>query len=175
MELQILHMIQGWHTEWLDAIMVAFTTFGDAGLGWIAIGLILTIIPKTRRCGINVLLTMLITHVIGNIIVKPIVARPRPFLENPSVQLIVDAPSSYSFPSGHSASSFTAALTIFFYYKKSGVIALLAAATIAFSRMYLFVHYPTDVLCGVLLGCVDACLIYWGFQKWLKRKEQLNK
>lgn len=174
MELQILHMIQGWHNDILDAIMVAFTTFGNAGLGWIAIGLILTIIPKTRKCGFSVLLAMLVTHIIGNIIVKPIVARPRPFLADPSVELIVKAPSSFSFPSGHSASSFTAALTIFFYYKKSGVIALLAVATIAFSRMYLFVHYPTDVLCGVLLGCVDACLIYWGFSKWMKRKGQLN-
>ncbi len=174
MELQILHMIQGWHNELLDAIMVTFTTFGDSGLGWIAIGLILAIIPKTRRCGINVLLSMLITHIIGNMIIKPIVARPRPFLADPSVELIVKAPSSFSFPSGHSASSFTAALTIFFYYKKPGVIALLAAATIAFSRMYLFVHYPTDVLCGVLLGCVDACLVYLGFSKWMKCKGQLN-
>lgn len=175
MDLQLLHMIQGWHNDILDAIMVGVTTFGNAGLGWIAIGLILTIIPNTRRCGVNVLWAMLITHVIGNVIVKPIVARPRPFLEYPSVELIVKAPGSYSFPSGHAASSFTAALTIFFYYKKPGAIALVAAAMIAFSRMYLFVHYPTDVLCGVLLGCVDACLIYWGFNKWVERKERLNK
>lgn len=161
MDLQILYTIQSWHADWLDAVMVAFTTFGNAGIGWIAIGLILALIPKTRKCGINVLLTMLVTYVIGDLMIKPVVARMRPCLVDTGVELLVQAPNSYSFPSGHSASSFTAALTIFFYYKKPGIVALMAAVLVAFSRMYLFVHYPTDVLCGILLGCIDACLFYW--------------
>lgn len=160
MDFQILYTIQNWHVEWLDAVMVAFTTFGDSGIGWILVGLILALIPKTRKCGINVLLTMLVTHIIGSWIIKPIVARPRPCVVDTGVEMLIQAPSSYSFPSGHSASSFAAALTIFFYYRKQGIVALAVAAMVAFSRMYLFVHYPTDVLCGALLGCIDAYLIY---------------
>lgn len=159
MDLEILHLIQGLRTPLLDGIMVVLTTMGDGGIVWIALSIVLLIIPKTRRCGLAIALGMLLSHIVGNVVLKPILARPRPFSVDPSVELIVKAPSSYSFPSGHTMNGFTAACALMTFYRKPGMAALVLAALIAFSRMYLFLHYPTDILGGIVLAVVDVWIV----------------
>ena len=93
-----------------------------------------------------------------NLVLKPLAARPRPCWIDEQVKLLVAAPKDYSFPSGHSAASFAAAVSIFVMHKKEGAAALILACLIAFSRLYLFVHFPTDVLAGIAVGFICAFL-----------------
>lgn len=159
MELQILHAIQGMHTEWLDTIMIALSTIGNAGIIWIILSIVLAIIPKTRKCGLTMMCSMALSFVVGNILLKNIIGRARPCSIDTSVSLLIPFPSEYSFPSGHTLNGFTAAVTLFLFHKKSGIIAIIIAGLIAFSRMYLFVHYPTDILGGIIIGIIDACIV----------------
>ena len=160
MELSILHAIQQIHTPWLDAIMIFFTKLGDDGILWIAIGTILLFFKKTRKCGACVLLSMLFSMLIGKEFLKNVVERTRPFVADPTVVLKVTPPSSYSFPSGHTLDAFTSATAIFMYYRKPGIAAFVVASLIAFSRMYLFMHYPTDILGGIVIGvCVAVAVV----------------
>lgn len=158
MELQILHAIQMIHQEWLTEILRFFTTIGESGLVWIAIAIVLTCIPKTRQCGLTMMIAMAITYLAGNLFLKNVIARPRPCAVDTTVTLKIPFPSEYSFPSGHSSNGFSGAVTIFCYYRKTGILSLLMAAIIAFSRLYFFVHYPTDILGGIVLGTLDALL-----------------
>lgn len=171
MELQILHMIQEWHQPWLDAVMIFFSALGNGGFIWIVLGVILLIIPRTRKCGLHVLLAMAVTYLLGNVILKNVVARPRPFTVDTSVRLLIPCPSEHSFPSGHTANGFAAAVSVFMNYRKPGVAVLLVAGIIAFSRMYLFVHYPTDILGGILLGIFDAWVVQFFMKKWQSRQK----
>ena len=161
MELQILHAIQEIHQGWLTDVMRLFTTIGESGLVWIAIAIVLTCIPKTRKCGLTMMIAMAITYLVGNLFLKNVIARPRPCAVDNSVILKIPFPSEYSFPSGHSSNGFAGAVTIFCYYRSAGLLSLLMAALIAFSRLYFFVHYPTDILGGILLGTLDALLAVW--------------
>lgn len=170
MELQILHMIQELHQEWLSAVMIFFSTIGNAGICWIVLCLVLLCIPKTRKCALTMAVSMLITVILGNEVIKKLVARPRPCTVDTSVSLLIPFPSQYSFPSGHTSNGFSAAVSIFLFYRRPGILALVIAGVIAFSRMYLFVHYPTDILGGLILGTVDAVLVYICLRKWEKRK-----
>ena len=170
MELQILHMIQNLHRDWLNPIMIAFTNIGEAGICWIVLSVVLAIIPRTRKCGLTMMLSMAVTFLIGNIFLKNIIARPRPCAVDNSVSLLIPFPSEYSFPSGHSSNGFSAAVVVFLYFHKTGIAALAVAAVIAFSRMYLFVHYPTDIAGGILLGTLDACLAVWLVRRWCRKK-----
>lgn len=158
MELQILHAIQEIHQGWLTDVMRLFTTIGESGLVWIAIAIVLTCIPKTRKCGLTMMIAMAITYLVGNLFLKNVIARPRPCAVDPGVTLKIPFPSEYSFPSGHTSNGFAGAVTIFSYYRKAGILSLLVAAIIAFSRLYFFVHYPTDILGGIVLGTLDALL-----------------
>ena len=107
------------------------------------------------------LLTMLVCLIFGNGVIKNLVARPRPFQAfDGEIVLLIPPPGEYSFPSGHTLHSFAAAVTIFLHNKKAGAAALLLAALIAFSRLYFFVHFPTDVLAGMVLGTLAALLVY---------------
>lgn len=169
MELQILHMIQGWHQDWLTPIMIFVTTIGEHGIGWIILSILLACFPKTRKCGFTMMAAMAVTFLLGNVILKNVIARPRPCAVDKSVTLLIPFPSEYSFPSGHSSNGFAAAVTIFAYYRRAGIAALIMAAMIAFSRMYLFVHYPTDILGGILLGTADALLVLYLIRRWGKR------
>lgn len=172
MELQFLHMIQGLHNEILDKIMIVLSALGEGGIFWIALSVVLAIPKKTRRCGITMMISMAFTFILGNLMLKNLIARPRPFTVDTSVNLIVPIPREYSFPSGHTMNGFTAATSIFLYYKKAGIGALVFAAAIAFSRMYLFVHYPTDILGGIIIGVLDAVLSYYLVRHFAKK---LNK
>lgn len=97
----------------------------------------------------------------GESVSENVIARPRPCAVDNSVILKIPFPSEYSFPSGHSSNGFAGAVTIFCYYRRAGLLSLLMAALIAFSRLYFFVHYPTDILGGILLGTLDALLAVW--------------
>lgn len=170
MEIQILHMIQGWHTDWLDTLMIMLSAIGESGICWIVLSIVLALIPRTRSCGLTMMAAMAMTFLLGNVFLKNVIARPRPCAVDTSVTLLVPFPSEYSFPSGHTSNGFSAAVTIFAYYRKAGVAAICLAAVIAFSRMYLFVHYPTDILGGILLGTADALFILWVVKKNQQRK-----
>ena len=157
------------HNPVTDAVFPVLTTLGEAGLIWIAAALVLLCFKKTRMTGTLVLVTMLLTFVSGELILKNIVCRPRPCAAFPDFPMLIARPYSYSFPSGHSASSFAAAVMLTLQQKKWGWAALVLAALIAFSRVFLFVHYPTDVLAGALLGTLFAFAVYTVHKKKLEK------
>lgn len=159
MELSFLYELQQLHSPILDSVMVFITSLGDKGMIWIVIALLLCIWRKTRRCGISMLVAMLMGLIIGNGLLKNLVARPRPCWIDPSVPLLIANPADYSFPSGHTMSSFEAAVTIWLYNRRWGAVALVLASLIAFSRMYLFVHYPSDVIAGAIIGVIIAVIV----------------
>ena len=175
MELSILHGIQALHNPVLDQIMVTVfnTLVGSLGQLWIVVGLVLLVIPKTRKCGVAVLVSYFVSFLIGNEWLKDWIARPRPCAVDDTVQLIVKKPSSFSCPSVHTYLAFSSAMAIFHYYKKPGIGVFVFAALIGFSRMYFFVHYPTDVLFGAVLGIVTAfvvCLLLDKIYACVKKK-----
>lgn len=146
------------HGPFLDTVMPYVTALGDSGFIWVVICLVLLARKKTRRAGIFCGLALLIAYVSGELVIKNLIQRPRPFTLLPGVSLLIPPPGSFSFPSGHTGSSFAGATAIFLLDKKWGVPALALAALIAFSRLYLSVHYPTDLLAGALLGVGSALL-----------------
>jgi len=153
MELTILHAIQSIRFPLLDQIMVFIFNdiVGDKGQLWVYVGILLLIFPKTRKCGICVLLSYLLAYVTGDIL-KDLIARPRPFMVDDTVSLLIKKSTSYSCPSVHSALAFASASSIYQRFKKPGTFVLIFAALVAFSRMYSFVHYPSDILFGAVLG-----------------------
>ena len=140
----------------LDASMPIVTHLGDAGALWILSALALLISKKYRRDGIALLCGLAIGVLIGNVALKNLVARPRPCWEKPYVQMLIAVPKDFSFPSGHTLSSVIAAALISRIRKGFRLPSILLAALIAFSRLYLYVHFPTDVLASVILGLAIA-------------------
>lgn len=159
-DIQVLFFIeQHMRTPLLDAAMVCFSTIGNVGILWIVIGLLLLVRKRSRRIGIMLLTTLAFNAILGEGIIKNLFHRPRPFDAFPDITMIISRASTYSFPSGHTASSFASAYVLAKYYKKYAVIWWLVAGLIGFSRMYLFQHYPTDVLGGIVLGLFSAWFV----------------
>ena len=154
LEFNILYAIQNLRTEWLDFIMKFLSFLGNGGQIWIITGITMLFFKKYRKCGFAILLSLIFCLIFGNGILKNLIARERPCWMDESIRLIIDSPTDYSFPSGHTLSSFAASLCIFKYHKKLGIAAIIIASLIAFSRLYLFVHFPTDILGGICLGIV---------------------
>ncbi len=157
-EFQILDSIANLRTECLDTLLPTISSFGDKGLGWIAAAIVLACIPKYRKAGFAMGLALIFCFVIGNITLKPLIARPRPYSYFPEMTLLVAPLEDFSFPSGHTFASFAAATALFLHHKKLGLAAYALAITIAFTRLYLYVHFPTDVLAGMLLGILSGWL-----------------
>lgn len=149
-EFAVLDAIQSWRTPCLDIFFRTVTWFGKDF--WILLGIALLFFRRTRVCGVCVLISLAAGALITNVTLKPLAARERPCWINDTVQLLVANPRDYSFPSGHSQASFASAAAIFQNHRKWGIAALLLAALIAFSRLYLYVHFPTDVLAGMAIG-----------------------
>ena len=154
----------------LDVIMPLITMLGDAGIFWIAIAVALLIFPKTRKIGLSMGAALLMGLLICNLTLKPLAARIRPYdyqLEHfgKQIALLVATPHDYSFPSGHTIASFEAAIALTIYNRKWGIPAIVLAAVIAFSRLYLYVHYPTDVLFSMVLSVGIAFLACWLVKK----------
>ena len=147
----------------LDAVMPLITLLGDAGIFWIALAAICLFFPKYRKMGLSMGAALVIGLLLCNVTLKPLVARIRPYEYQfdhfgKSISLLVSTPHDYSFPSGHTIASFEAATAIWFHNRKLGIGAMVLAVLISFSRLYLYVHYPTDVLASVLLGIGIAFL-----------------
>ena len=161
MEFTFLYWLLSLHRPWLDQVMVMITFLGEAGWFWIATGVLLLCSRKTRACGLALLISLAAGAVIGNGILKPLFHRQRPCWIDPKVILLVSNPTDFSFPSGHTLAGFEAAVSIFFSNRKWGLAALILACLLGFSRLYLFVHFPTDVLAGMLLGTGIAVAVHF--------------
>ena len=161
MEIHILDMIQNLRTPIGDVVVPLITRLGDAGIIWIILTVLLLIIPKTRKTGVIMMAALLVDVLLCNVLIKNLVARTRPFDVNTAVQLLVAKPRGYSFPSGHTAASFASVTALYLAgEKKLWKIALVLAVLIAFSRLYLYVHYPTDVLGGIITGAIAGYIGY---------------
>ena len=162
-----------------DFLMPIITMFGDAGIFWIACSLVMIIIPKTRKVGCAMGLALLMGLLLCNLTLKPLCQRPRPYdyqqeVFGKLIPLIISGESDFSFPSGHTIASFEAATALVIGNKKLGIPAMILAVLIAFSRLYLCVHYPTDVLASVVLGIglalLATFLVKKGWALWEAKK-----
>ena len=152
-DMVILDLIQGnMKSGLMDSIMPLISHLGDSGLVWIILSIGLVIPKKTRKLGFVMIIALILNGIICNIILKPMLARIRPFDVNTSIKLLINKPRDFSFPSGHTSASFTAASVLFFRRSKLFVPSLILATLIGFSRLYLYVHYPSDVVGGIIWG-----------------------
>lgn len=167
-ELEILNFIRNsLSNPLLDEIMKFITHLGSGGFIWIAVTVVMLAKKNTRKTGVKMAVSLLLSLLLCNIILKPLVDRVRPY-EAVNVDIIIGKPSGASFPSGHSSSSFAAAVTLLRSRSRGALAAVILAALIAFSRLYLYVHYPSDVLCGALLGTAIAFAADWIVNKAYK-------
>ncbi len=163
-----LQEVDFWILDWirsnmrcglLDAIMPVITFLGFAAVLWIVIAIVLFCSKKYRQRGLMLAYGLITYLILGNTILKNVIARPRPCWIRPEVELIVAAPKDYSFPSGHTMTGFVAATILMHYDRRWGAVAYVVAALIGFSRLYLYVHFPSDVLGGAVLGVLTGIVV----------------
>ena len=144
----------------LDVLMPKLTLLGSGGAIWLlaAGGMLCT--KRYRRQGVILLAGLAVGVLVGNVCLKNLIARPRPCWLDDSVTLLISTPIDYSFPSGHTLSSVIGATVLTKTNRKFGWVAIPLAAVIAFSRLYLFVHYPSDILAGAALGVAIGEAVY---------------
>lgn len=160
---EILLLIQQYlRTDMLTPFMKSVTFLGNGGWFWILCAVVLLAVPKTRKTGYAAALSLIFGVIVTNLLLKNIVARPRPFAEVEALIPMIIKPKDFSFPSGHTTASFAVALVMLrMLPKKFGIPAVVLAALVAFSRLYLGVHYPTDVLAGFVIALVGSTLSVW--------------
>ncbi len=222
-DLSVFNAVFSLHNEVLNTVMTVITHLGEAGILWIVIAVVLLLFKKTRKIGVTLAFALIVMEVLNNEVLKPLIARPRPFyifnltdlMADESVFVddgklsrfeqmvekitdliekypelaakwaseykfpgIIDKLTSWSFPSGHTSSAFAAATAICTGNKKWGVAAFLFAALMGFTRIYLGVHFFTDVLAGAVVGIVYGVIGYFiatGIVKLLKKNEKTAK
>ncbi len=170
MEFPLLDWIAGMRTEWLDLVVPIISSFGDKGIGWILLAIILCCLPNYRKAGLTMGLALILCLLIGNLTLKPLIARPRPYSFFPEMTLLVAPLADFSFPSGHTFASFAAATALYLHNKTLGKAAYILATVIAFTRLYLYVHFLSDVLAGMLLGIFSGWMAYQIVQIIVRRK-----
>ena len=153
-EFAFLDWLQQFHNPVLDALAVFLNYAGEHGEIWIAFTLLLLLFRRTRKAGCAMATALVLYLLAGDCILKPLFARPRPCDVNTAITILVKRPHGHSFPSGHTASGVAAAYALWLQNRKLGAPALVLAAFIAFTRLYLYVHFPTDILGGAVLGIV---------------------
>jgi len=156
-DLPILDWIQAnLKSGFMDVVMPIITMLGDEGIFWIAWAVLLLFFPKTRKIGLGMGFAMIIGLLVCNVTLKPLIQRPRPYDLQAEmgviIPLLTERMHDFSFPSGHTIASFEAATVLLKNSKKMGIPAMILAVLIAFTRLYLYVHYPTDVLFSVVAG-----------------------
>lgn len=168
MELQILEWINSnlHGSGFVNQVFRMITYLGEDGIAWLVLAVVLLFFKKTRRCGLLLLGGFASVVVVNHFLLKPLIARPRPFSESAELSDFITSigmslPTSSSFPSGHTAISITCAVIITMCFKGKGAWAFLPAGLISISRIFLCVHYPTDVLGGMVEGTLLAILVVW--------------
>jgi len=169
-DIHILFFIQNhFKNSFLDKIMPLITKLGNVGIFWIALACFFILIKKYRKIGIMLFISIFLCALTGNIILKPLVKRIRPFDLVHFTQLLISAPKDFSFPSGHTMASFASATVIISQNKKWGMYAFILAFLIGFSRLYLFVHFPSDVIMGAVIGCILGIISVKLFNKFIDK------
>lgn len=173
LDINILNFISNhFHNSILDKIMPVITILGNNGMIWIILSLPLLISKKYRHVGFMAIGALLLSYLLGEGILKHLVQRSRPFVNLPAMDLLIAKPLSYSFPSGHTASSFAAVGILWREFKRYRIYMVTLAALIAFSRMYLYVHYPTDILGGILLGLACSWIVFRVYETRVRKTLQ---
>ena len=162
-DLPVLDWIQAnMQSGFMDKFMPFITKFGDHGTFWMIVAALLFLFPKTRKTGLGMAIAMMIGLLVCNVTLKPLVGRIRPYdLQaelGVTIQLLGERMHDFSFPSGHTIASFEAAVVMLKNSKKLGIPAMILAVLISFSRLYLYVHYPTDVIASIILGTLFALI-----------------
>lgn len=156
--------------DFLTPILKFLTMLGDHGMLWIGIALLLILVKRTRPIGATAGASLAINALLVNVFLKNIVARTRPYEVIDGLTRLVGEQSDFSFPSGHTSSAFSVAVVIFLLMpKKYGVPALIVATLIAYSRLYVGVHYPSDVIGGLIIGILAAVICVAIYKKIEKR------
>ena len=153
----LIHFQNFFHNAAADRLFTSYTAWGNIGQIWILLGLALLFFKKTRRSGIIMLASVLLTRILNNLIIKQLVMRPRPYDTFEKIRFLVEPLHDTSFPSGHTATAFGSAMVLFF--RKDGLLRWLpfaAAVLMGFSRLYVGAHYFTDVRAGALVGTLVA-------------------
>lgn len=172
----LLWIQENLRTDWLTPVMLLITKLGNTGFIWIVLSLVMLCFRKTRLAGLAGIGSLLCSLLFTNIILKELVARPRPYTVLENLVSLIGTAGGYSFPSGHTSSSFACASAVCFMLKKTDLkwswLLLVFAAVMGFTRLYVGVHYPTDILGGAVLGVFYG---YAGFQgalfvEWLWMK-----
>ena len=182
-DFSILYYIQAHlRCAFLDFLMPLLGLMQEGGMVWIVISIILICFKKTRYCGFAILLAMGIDTLITEFTLKNIICRVRPCNIDFSIKMLVSRPYSYGFPSNHSASAFAAATALLVTLKKKrwAILGYILATAIALSRLYVFVHFPSDVLVGAIVGSLIALLVCFlmkktGFKKFLIHKNIIER
>lgn len=160
-EIKILDWIQNVRTPVMDILMCFITKLGNAGMIWILLTSILLLIPRKRKSGAILAAALCVNIFLCNGILKNLFCRIRPCDVNASIQLLIAKPNDYSFPSGHTAASFAAVAALYLAgEQKIWKPALVLAVFMAFSRLYLYVHYPTDIFGGIIVGIAAGYIGY---------------
>ena len=175
-ELAVLDWIQT-HLRcgFLDAVLPVISWTCDHGEIWILLAAVLLFWKKHRWTGVSVSFALILDLICCNMILKPLVGRIRPFAVNTAVELLTAPPADASFPSGHTAASFAAVFALRASGSPLWKPAAVLASVIAFSRLYLYVHWPTDVLGGILVGAVAGWAGARLADAFRRRRERLDR
>lgn len=156
--------------DFLTPFFVFITKLGDVGMIWIVLTLVFVCNKKTRKAGVISAVALLLSLLFCNVLLKNLVQRVRPYEVIDTLTILVERQKDFSFPSGHTSASFAAGIVFFRNLpRKFGVPAVILACLISFSRLYIGVHYPTDVICSIVLGGVLAFLSEQLYRKILRR------
>lgn len=171
---QLLVAIQGLHMSWLDPVVSFYTKLGDAGLIWIALSLGMLCCKPTRKAGALALCSMILGLLVTNLTLKPLVERTRPWLDWPIIPLVTEKDPN-SFPSGHTCAAFAAAMVWMrtLPWRSRRIIAAASAVLMGLSRLYVGVHYPSDVLAGAVIGALCAWTVLRVYQIYYSSKNNL--
>ena len=173
-ELDVLRWFDSVHGTMLDPVMVGITYSATSGLVWFVLGFLMTCSARWRRCGVSVIVSVIAAYIVVDAILKPLVCRERPF-DVSDFSLLIPEPDSWSFPSGHTASAFAGAAAVLIHSRRWGCAAMAYAALVGVSRLYLCVHWPTDVIAGALVGTAVAFLAVWFMSRWIPYFRELGR